>query len=440
VKSPDPNARSIAAHVLLRVMREGAFAAAALDAALDRFPEMEPRERALATEIGYGALRTARYLERRIGEGTPRGIGKLDDVTRAHLCVAGYQILFLDKVPHFAAVSEAVGRVRAERGERLASFANAVLRRLAERALRQPRPSMAEAVMSSAPAWLSEGLVAALGAEGARSFLAAAVPPPLGLRVRRQDRDTWLARLSQALPRARFVPGRVSPLSILAFSAGDPEKLPGHDDGELIVQEEGAQAVGLSLGARPGERVLDACAGRGNKTSLLLDLGAETHAADLHPKKLAALAAEHRRLGLLECPTYAVDWTVGTGDVEQGYDRVLVDAPCSGTGTLRRRPEVLIHREDPDLGALSDRQVRILVRAASRLRRGGILVYAVCSVLEREAEDVIRRANAEDPSLVPEVFPEGPVRDLAGDATSLRLLPHVHGTDGYFLACLRREP
>ena len=198
--------------------------------------------------------------------------------------------------------------------------------------------------------------------------------------------------------------------------------------------------MALALGARPGERVLDACAGRGNKTSLLSALGADTHAADLYPQKLEVLAGERRRLGLRAVATHAVDWTVGTADVPGGFDRVLVDAPCSGTGTLRRRPEVLIHRVDPDLATLSDRQLRILVRAASRLRPGGILVYAVCSVLEQEAENVVRRAATEDPSLVPTAFPDGPVRDLARDATSLRLLPHVHGTDGYFLACLRRGP
>src|SRR5207302_5897757 len=130
----EPNARSIAAHVIDRVYTESAFAAAVLDAALERYPELDPRERALSTELAYGTLRTGPYLEKRLAKHAPRGTKKLDPTVRARLLVAAYQLLFLERVPAFAAVSEAVRQIGAARGKRVAAFANAVLRRLSEEA------------------------------------------------------------------------------------------------------------------------------------------------------------------------------------------------------------------------------------------------------------------------------------------------------------------
>jgi 16S rRNA (cytosine967-C5)-methyltransferase len=222
-----------------------------------------------------------------------------------------------------------------------------------------------------------------------------------------------------------------------------------------IVQEEGAQVVALSLGARPGERVLDACAGRGNKAWLLgFAVGAdgEVDAADLYPAKLEALRTS--AVGARVRRVFEVDWTKGSGDVPAAYyDRVLVDAPCSGTGTLRRRPEIGVHREECDLARLSELQVRIVREAATRVRDGGRLVFAVCSVLREEAEDVVERILAgaaveeggggRSIELVPAPFESEVVQRIAGEeagaggahgAALLRLLPHVHGTDGYFMA------
>jgi 16S rRNA (cytosine967-C5)-methyltransferase len=152
------------------------------------------------------------------------------------------------------------------------------------------------------------------------------------------------------------------------------------------------------------------------------------------------LVTELQRLRVAPRATFAVDWTVGTGDVPTGFDRVLVDAPCSGVGTLRRRPELVIRRESSSLATLSEIQTKILVAAASRAKEGGTVVYAVCSVLREECEDVVERALAQAPWLVAAPFAGEPARKLAGDAHSLRLLPHEHGTDGYFLASFEVRP
>jgi 16S rRNA (cytosine967-C5)-methyltransferase len=438
----EPNARSIAAHVIERAAREGAFAAAVLDAAVDRFPELDPRERALATELTYGALRAGPYLETRLAKHQSHGARPLEETVRAHLVVAAYQLLFLERVPAFAAVSEAVRLVTAARGKRVGAFANAVLRKLSAEPTGDKRTALDAAIRASVAPALWSSLAVSLGEAGAAAFVAQTGTPPIGLRVRwGEDRAAWLERLAREVPRATFASGAVSPLAILMRGGGDPQKLPSFRDGSLTIHEEGAQVIALALGALPGENLLDACAGRGNKTALLAEMvgpSGAVDAADRHPAKLVRLAAELDRMNLRPRATFAVDWSVGAGDVPSDYDRVLVDAPCSGTGTIRRRPDLAARWDPKKLPELSALQVRILREAAARAKPGGIIVYAVCSVLREECEDVVAAALAADPALVPAALDATSVPLLEGK-TAIRLTPEDHGTDGYFLAAFRRR-
>ena len=426
-----PTARSVAASVVLRVLKDKAFAAAALDAELERSIQLDARDRALATELAYGTLRLLGFIEKRVA----RHASKAVEVTvRAHLFVAVYQVLVLTRVPAFAAVDEAVSTVRALRGPRVAGFVNAVLRKIAD----EPKPTaeeLAQASLAAADPELRRALVAAVGEDGTLALLVPEESPALGLRVEdASTRDAWIAKIRDARPDASVEPGRVSPLSIIVRGAGRITELPGYEEGAWTSQEEGSQAIALALGARPGETILDACAGRGNKTGLLARAALPTghvDACDLHPAKLERLRTELARIGLSVRDTFAVDWSLGTGGVTGPYDRVLVDAPCSGTGTIRRRPELLLRRTGADLASLAELQRQILARAASVLRPGGRLVYAVCSVLREEAEDVV--ASAATAGLIPAPFDAAVPTEREG-ATSFRLLPHIHGTDGYFVA------
>jgi 16S rRNA (cytosine967-C5)-methyltransferase len=425
-----PTARTVAAEVIVRVMRDGAFAAASLDAELERAVQLDPRDRGLATELVYGTLRYVRWLESRVARHASRGIEGLDPHVRAHLLVAAYQLFVLTRVPAFAIVNEAVDAVRAQRGggAKVAGFANAVLRKLA----REEKPDEAgltEAALASVEPSLQKAIVRAIGEDGARRLLGSHdAPPPLGIRVEdAAERDTWLARLSEAKPNATFERGQLSPHAILARGAGRAVDLPGYAEGAWSPQEEGSQAVALALEAKPGDVVLDACAGRGNKTGLLLRAVGPTgavDAVDVYAKKLETLKKELARIGVQPRATHAVDWSKGTGGIEGLYDGVLIDAPCSGTGTIRRRPELLLRRAAEDVAALATLQSQILARAASLVKPGGRVIYAVCSVLREEAEDVV--SGAEDLGLEHE--------------RSRRFLPHEHGTDGYFVAAFRRRP
>lgn len=434
-------ARDVAARVLVRVEKDQAFAAAALEAELGRAATLDLRDRALATELVYGALRVMPWLEQQIARFAPKGTAKVDPRVRAVMALAAYQLYFT-RVPAFAAVSEAVDAAREARGPRVAAFANAVLRKVATAAEgareRDPGGALEEAIVTSTPAWLRESLERALGAEGARAFLRCSVePPPIALRVeaaleRPEERDAWVERLRAAAPDATIEPGRASPLAVLVRGAGKPQRLPGFAEGAWSVQEEGSQVAALAAGVRPGETVLDACAGRGNKTAVLARAAGEAGAVDAcdsSPSKLERLVEELARVRLRPRATFAVDWSVGSGEVTGTYDRVLVDAPCSGVGTLRRRPEIGLRRQQGNLAALARTQEAIARRAAAHVRPGGSLVYVVCSVLVEEAEAVVDALVQRERAMPGFELAEPP----------FRLLPHVQGTDGYFVAKLLRR-
>jgi 16S rRNA (cytosine967-C5)-methyltransferase len=232
----------------------------------------------------------------------------------------------------------------------------------------------------------------------------------------------------------------------LIIGEGDPRKREGYAEGSFVVQEEGAQTIALSLGARAGERILDACAGRGQKTTLFREqVGSSgaVWATDVYPKKLEALSSEFERLQLIPPELRAVDWTIGVGDVPADFDRVLVDAPCTGTGTLRRRPEIAARLQPEDPARLAALAESIVRSAATRVRSGGRLVFAVCSVLEAECEalalrllDILEPVAFDCPELSPLwtrlATPEG---GKVGEAPSaFRIGPSQFGTDGYFAA------
>jgi 16S rRNA (cytosine967-C5)-methyltransferase len=408
-------ARATAAKILVRALEEGAFAAAALDAERARNLDLDVRDRALVTELVFGTLRYREGLLLAL----KRQAKKLPDgLVLTHILLAMYQLVFLDRVPGFAAVNEAVQNIRALRGAQVAGFANAVLRAFARRleANRVAEQTLIE--NASVPEWVRTRLVASVGESAAQSLYAPGQPPVALAIGPDANRETVLTALREARPLAQFAASEASPIGITVEHGGDLSQLPGYEQ-TWIIQELGSQLVAhaASATAKPGARILDACSGRGNKVHALRALvpAAVVHACDLHPAKL-----EHAvRRGAAQ--TFAVDWTQGSGAVSGDYDVVLVDAPCSGFGTLRRRPDILLRRRETDLVELAKMQRAILTQSAKHVAIGGTLVYAVCSVLQEEAEAVIDALDA----------------DFALQS-QMRLLPPTHGTDGYYLAHFHR--
>lgn len=442
--SAPSSARSVAACVLLRVWQDDAYAAAALSEEMDR-ARLAATDRGLCTELVYGVLRVAPFLRR-----TLQSWGRIkasDHVLRAHLCIAVYQLLFLDRVPAHAAVDEAVSMITAQRGPRVGGFANAVLRNIVRT---PPTTSLKEAVLASTPSWLRKRLTRDVGEEAALGLLLPRVTPRPVLRWF-DERSSPQWRREQCRPLTE-IPGAEE-----FCGGGDPRRHPEFQRGAFSLQEAGSQCVALATGARAGLRVLDVCAGRGHKSLLLARaVGAEVTATDLHDHKLRALQDEAQRLGA-SVATEQHDWTTSALPSWQGaFDCVLVDAPCSGVGTLRRRPEITrrLHPDDP--GRLAKLQFELVRRASACLAPGGVLTFATCSVLREEAEHVCERVEVElglSPhcpgtsvdQLLGRAAREGTawnesdghqtVKNTAWPAPSaLRLLPTVHGTDGYFVA------
>lgn len=420
-----PSARLCAARVVERVLRDGAYLSRALDAELLRHPQLDARERNLCSELSYGSIRTQRFLREALEKHAAKRLPSGDPELYSVLLIAAYQVLFLDRVPASAAVNAAVNQVRKKRGAKVAGFANALLRNLVRSGL---RASKADAVLASVPAWISERIESTLGEAELRALVGATeAPPPFVARLTGAHElpPNWSeAKPCRYAPRAFELPVALSP---------EQRRAP-----TWVVQEEGAQLIAWALGARPGESVLDACAGRGTKTSLLWEAmgGRGTlWATDVHPHKLESLRAEFARLGLPVPELAAIDWARGQGAVPRLFDRVLVDAPCTGSGTLRRRPEISLHLEPEDPARMGELQEAIVRSSATRLVPGGRLLYAVCSVFPEEAEAVLERTQD---LLEPAPF-DTPVLSalVPAGASELRLLPHAHGTDGYFLASRR---
>lgn len=321
---------------------------------------------------------------------------KVDDWTRAALIGAAYQLLHLGRVPSHAVVNDTVQLVRAKRGERLAGFVNAILRKVA--AERPEEPQLPSSLVVSS--WLRDALQSSIGMEHTEDLLhLGPEAPSIDLRVRGDvDRDSVVESLHAAQPDALISHTALSPHGLRVSGASDPRALPGYQEGVFAVQEEGAQVIGLLLGARPGERVLDACAGRGGKTAQLLEAVGESGsvvACDLHEHRLEQIAVEALRLRLnpAQIETACVDWTVGSGEVRGRFDRVLVDAPCTGLGTLRRRPEILLRAGPEEAARMAETQKRMLEHAAALVRPGGTLLYAVCSPLRDEGPGVVEAAE-----------------------------------------------
>lgn len=434
------SARRIAVKVLSRVERERAFAAAALEAELRGVAD--PRDAALATGLVYGALRFRPWLDHLLDGASERGRLEVDPGVRDVLRVAAYELAFLDRVPAHAVLNEAVAAVRRARGGGLAGFANAVLRGLARdrAALAPPDAASAPdpALALGLPPWLFDRLEAAHGRERAIAMGRAFNGPSrrtLRINTARIRVDEARARLGAGVGSGLYLPWAVDAADRSAARSLEEDGLAAH-------QDEGAGLVVAALDPKPGERVLDACAGRGGKTALIAQLaggGARIAACDAQPAKLERLAFELGRQGF-GAQTAACDLAAGPPPFEGGFDRALVDAPCTGSGTIGRRPEIRWRLRPEDVASLARIQGAMLDRVAPLVRPGGRLVFAVCSVLPEEHAAHLAPFLEAHPGFAlvrepPALWP-GSI-DWSGGAPLVD--PGASRTDGYGILCLERS-
>jgi 16S rRNA (cytosine967-C5)-methyltransferase len=445
---------------MLQKVEEGAFADALLG---HRYGAagLSVRDQALLTRLVYGSLAWQGHLDHLIAAFASRPPHTLDAPVRAVLRLALFQLCHLSKIPDFAAVSTAVGLIKRFRGGAAVSFVNAVLRRAAaewqtiEVPAQNEDPAGYLAVTLSHPRWLVERWLAEYGFDDTAALLRADnEPAPTVLRVnrRRTDRDQLLASLRQA--GADAAPTTYSPVGIEISGGGPPEQLPGYGDGLFTVQGEASQLVGFLLAPEPGDYVLDACAAPGGKTTHLAELMDDRGhivALDPHAAGIGRVRENAERLGLsiiqtadADALTWIVPEAVPDGTAAPGFDRILVDAPCSGLGTLRGHPEVRWRRTPDDVRQLSVLQGNLLSRSADLVRPGGTLVYATCTLTREENEDNVASFLRQRADFVvdnPRTILPAAARVLVGEDRALRTFPHLHGLDGFFAMRFRHvEP
>jgi 16S rRNA (cytosine967-C5)-methyltransferase len=361
--------------------------------------------------------------------------------------MTAYQIVFLERVPAWAAVDDAVSLARPRAKPGAPEFVNAVLRAFARRRAPERRPLLpadpvdALAVRCSFPTWLAARWVARYGADEAeRLMLAMNTRPPLTVRVNlaRTTRELARTRLRQE-ERLEAQPTRYAPEGLVVEHGTPPGAWAAFRSGDVVPQDEASMLVSRLLEPRPGEAVADVCAAPGTKTTHIATLMADSGrviAIDPHRGRLALVAEAAARLGLHAIETHAGEVEALAPGLVGSCDRVLVDAPCSNLGVLRRNPEVKWRRAPEDLARAQARQRRILAAAAVMVRPGGRLVYATCSLEPEENDEVVREFLAAHPGFGVDRPPETPIAlDAAG---VLRCLPHRHGTDGFTAIRVRR--
>ncbi len=451
-KTAGPTApRMIAIRVVERVQRAGAYADLALHHALVQ-SQIPAADRALATELVYGTLRWRGRLDYLIAKALDRDLDKLEPLVTSALRVGAYQLFFSDRIPANAAVDEAVRCVRAMGLERATGLVNAVLRRLAREGDEIEFPKLETDPIDylvhagSLPLWLAERWLGEFGAEQA-ARLAATLnePAPVTIRVNRTKttREALLAELIKRFPDAKLC--RYAPDGILLGRKGDVGHDPTFLAGRISLQDEASQLVVHLLDPQPGDRILDTCSAPGTKTAAIAErLNGEGHvlALDRHARRLRLVGRSIRRLEIGGVATLERDATKSLRDLAQDgpFDRILVDAPCSGLGALRRNPDARWRIRPEDLESLSKIQRAILESAADVLRPGGSLVYSTCTMTKEENESVIRGFMATRPGwqIAPKESAPAVMQEFIDEDGFLRLLPHRHDMDGFFAARLIR--
>jgi len=449
---PLPGARVVALDALLSVERAQTFADDALDHYISR-SALDSRDRALALELVYGILRHQSTLDWRLDHVATKSMAKLPSRVRMALRLGAYQLLHLDKIPPSAAVNESVALMKTGGASaHWPGFVNAVLRALTRTPAppwpdREADPVQALSVQYACPAWLTERWLARFGIQDAETLCrATTVVPPLTIRMNalRTTRDALVVQLTKLGYAVR--PTTISPVGLVLDKCGSVTELPLFRDGAFYVEDEAAQLVAPIVDPQPDELVLDACAAPGGKTTHLAALmqnHGELIAIDKNAARLRMLEDNCRRLGIGIIRTIPADITspLPPNLCERPFDRILLDAPCSGLGVLRRHPEGKWRKEAEAFGQHQMLQRQLLERTSRLLRPGGVLVYSTCSSEPEENEQVVDQfCNAHKEFRRESVAPWLPSRgsSLVTGQGDLSTMKNDDSMDMFFAARLRK--
>ncbi len=446
------NPRAIAMHILMQVARQASFPDVLLDIYFKEHPDLDPRDRALVTELVYGVLRWQGRLDWIIDQEVNIPPKKIALPVRLVLRLAAYQLLFLDRIPAAAAVNEAVEFTKASQPQYIVRFVNGVLRNISRKAdilkeaIPEGNPEERLAIRRSYPVWLIKRWLSELGHEETEAFCAASNKiPPVSIRV--NTLKTTVEQMAASLRDLGFTveSGYLTPEALhLKSVRTDLSSLPSYKRGEYLVQDEASQIVSHLVQPQPGEWVLDCCAGLGAKSTHLAQLmenQGKITAVDNQGWKLSRLMENAQRM-LLSC-IEPLEMDVNELSSVQGpFDRILLDSPCTGLGVLRRNPDIKWKVRPKDFHRLHLVQKQMLDKVALLLKPGGVLVYATCTFSTEENETTLETFLNKHPQFYLEsarpYLPTG-CGNTVNRAGAFQTWPHRHGVDGFFAARLRRE-
>ncbi len=436
---PGVAGRRTAHRVLRRVHADGSWTAPAVDAEL-RHSQLDERDRGFAANLAMETLRWEGTLDWVLARSLTRALDQVEPALLDILRAGAWELLY-GRAPDRAVVDTTVRVARLEVGDRATGFVNGVLRGVARQreGMAWPSPETDEglALALGYPSWVAAQARARFGEEAPAVLEAGNVSPGLTLRVD-GDRDAAIAGLRATGLDAE--PGRWAPAAVRVPGAR-PDQL-GLARDSFTVQDEASQLVTQALrnatGELSGQLVLDLCAGPGGKTTHLAALGAQVVAVDRHHHRALLAARLAHRLGLGAGVTVLTGDATGPLVAEDRADAVLVDAPCTGLGVVRRRPELRWRRSAAEVGDLAALQRRLLAQAVSAVRPGGTVLYSVCTWTPSETVEVVRAALADHDELRAEPVDLGGAGRRLDDDPGLQLTPDVDDADGMYVACLRR--
>ena len=450
-------AREVALQTLIKVSEAGAYSNLQLNRALQD-AELSRQDAGLATELVYGTIQFQRTLDDTLRKLITKGFDKLTPWVHSLLRMSAYQMLYLDRIPPHAAVNEAVQIAKRRGHSGISGMVNGVLRSM-ERQLAElklpndsPDPITRIGLTHSYPNWLVKRWVKVYGEAKAEEICAAGNEPPhASLRVNplMTSREKALELLAFAGYEAQ--PSPLTPYGIIVSGGGNLAVTDGYINGLWSLQDESSMLVAEVCAPAPGMRVLDCCAAPGGKTSHLAELmnnEGTVIANDVHPHKRKLIEEQAQRLGLTSVKAVTGDALELASQFDaDSFDLVLLDAPCSGFGVIRRKPEIKWTKKVEDVTAIAELQSRLIKEAAKLIKPGGTLVYSTCTIERQENEDQIAAFLSEHPSFeLDKSWPEKVLAPLrtAGviDETfdgSVQLLPEHFGSDGFFIGRLKRK-
>ncbi len=438
------SARQVAFEALLKIHRDGAYSNLVVDSLLKENPDLDERDKAFVCNLVYGTLDRLILIDYNLGLYLNQPVKKLKPELHTILRMGTYQLLFMDKVPSRAAVNESVNLAKVNKSSFAASLVNAVLRRVSDNGVRLPEGGETDpsylAVKYSCPQWIISLWIDAYGIDNAVALAEKALEPaPIVIRVNTTkitpDELVWkLAEEGVVSEKSAIIPE-----ALIISNTGSVEELEAYKQGLFHAQDIASQLCCAALDGQEGETVFDLCSAPGGKTFTTAERMNNTgviRAFDVYQSRVELIRNGAKRLGLDNVYSYLSDAVI----FNENYglaDRVLCDVPCSGLGIIRRKPEIRFKNQS-EISNLPEIQYRILCNATKYLKAGGRLVYSTCTLNPQENSEICDKFLAEHPHFTAEkVLPDLP--RYSEDDKYLTLMPHIHSTDGFFIAAFRKN-